>query len=676
MKRTYVTTISLQGKGGLEKGIYQPDGFQLSKNIETSFPIIPIIGNTIGNVEDVKIIVLRTENEDVKDNYEAFLTELEELGISKENVTKISVEENQNKTVGLTMLVRILEEIPEDSLVYADITFGTKPMSAIILSAMNCIENLKDTEVEGIFYGELPRENGKSNWDKAKLYDLTAYKYLTDVIEQLKGFEVSEPIAALKTLLNMQVNDMNKSFNEKEIWDKGEQIDEQFKNLLDVLRAMPKATKEERQYRFEWMKKQPEYNLLVKELMNNLWYSNSHESFYSRLEKRLQKVENYVFSSGEREDGIVSTRKREKDPVVFMEAVKQTIEEYTGVDTKGNVYTFLQSIGLKYNQQALKEAGKNDFQKAGFATEIDTKRLSAILKLMRRVKKICDNTNNYSNIEEILEKCILEDKKSKYTKKEIKLAKKMVEELSLDVLSIDTSVSGEDDEMGTFKDQLEDSKNAYAEIESQDILYALFDTEKNSFDEKWKLITESTGKQDREFIEAFLSKDILIALKLEAVNEEMKKKYEECLEPKCGQWCPRAKCLYDENATEAVSRKRSCFIRYGERAGVKDMGDKEVYHLLEQMGDSFYETILDNTYVQRAYIETVQNYYDLFSKKLKPAKGICDEDIFLFTDAILGNAIGKSKSSISKARNKYKEKTRPMLYQIYKDMFENLFLKE
>ena len=133
---------------------------------------------------------------------------------------------------------------------------------------------------------------------------------------------------------------MNKSFNEKEIWDKGEQIDEQFKNLLDVLRAMPKATKEERQYRFEWMKKQPEYNLLVKELMNNLWYSNSHESFYSRLEKRLQKVENYGFSSGEREDGIVSTRKREKDPVVFMEAVKQTIEEYTGVDTKGNVYRF------------------------------------------------------------------------------------------------------------------------------------------------------------------------------------------------------------------------------------------------------------------------------------------------------------------------------------------------
>lgn len=203
MKRTYVTAISLQGRNGLEKGIYQPDGFKLSKNIETSFPIMPVIASTMANIEDIRIIVLRTENNDVKDNYEAFLEELQELGISKENVTEISIEENQNKVIGLTTLVHILEAISEDSLVYADITYGTKPMSAIILYAMNCIENLKDTEVEGVFYGELPREGGKSNWERAKLYDLTAYKYLADVIEQLKVFEISDPTTALKTLMDM-----------------------------------------------------------------------------------------------------------------------------------------------------------------------------------------------------------------------------------------------------------------------------------------------------------------------------------------------------------------------------------------------------------------------------------------------------------------------------------------
>ena len=77
MKRTYITAISLQGFGGLEKGVYQPDGFQLSKNVETSFPIIPVIASTMVDSENVKIIALRTENQDVKDNYEEFVNALQ-----------------------------------------------------------------------------------------------------------------------------------------------------------------------------------------------------------------------------------------------------------------------------------------------------------------------------------------------------------------------------------------------------------------------------------------------------------------------------------------------------------------------------------------------------------------------------------------------------------------------
>ena len=203
MNRTYVTAISLQGGSGLEKGLYTPEGFQLEKNMETSFPIIPILANTMGCKEDTKIIALRTNNKDVKDNYRAFIEELSEVGISEEQVESIFIEENQSKEIGLATLVRIIEEIPEDSLVYADITFGSKPMSALMLYAMNCIEKIKDTEVEGIFYGELPRSGGQSMWDRAKLYDLTAYKFLTDVVEQLKELEVSDIAGALKSLINV-----------------------------------------------------------------------------------------------------------------------------------------------------------------------------------------------------------------------------------------------------------------------------------------------------------------------------------------------------------------------------------------------------------------------------------------------------------------------------------------
>ena len=203
MVKTFITAISLQGAGGLEKGIYQPDGFQLENNRETSFPIIPIIAENLDNPKDVKIIALRTENNDAKDNYRAFVTELSQMGIAGEQVVPIALAENQSKVVGLTAFMRVIDEIPDESLVYADITYGTKPMAAIILYAVSFIEKVNHSEVSGIYYGELPRANAKSDWERARLYDLTVFKDLSDVIEQLKALEVSDPRAALRKLIGM-----------------------------------------------------------------------------------------------------------------------------------------------------------------------------------------------------------------------------------------------------------------------------------------------------------------------------------------------------------------------------------------------------------------------------------------------------------------------------------------
>ncbi len=201
MKQTFITAISLQGAKGLEKGLYHPDGFSLEENIKTSFPIVPIIKEQMRKKGNVRIIALRTENNDVKDNYQAFLSEVDALGIDEAQVTPISIAENQSKATGMTTLLRIIDTIPDDSLVFADITFGTKPMSAIILYAINFIEKLKDAEVDGIYYGELPRERGISVWERAKLYDLTVFKHLQGIIESLNGLEVSDPTSVLKSLI-------------------------------------------------------------------------------------------------------------------------------------------------------------------------------------------------------------------------------------------------------------------------------------------------------------------------------------------------------------------------------------------------------------------------------------------------------------------------------------------
>lgn len=202
MKKTFISTISLQGKNDLKQVYYEPIGFSLETNKLTNFPIIPIIASNIVRGDDIQIIVIRIKNSDVQDNYAIFLKELNELGISEDQIETILLEEDQRNIFGINMLMELLQLIAEDSLIYADITFGTKPMSALTLYAMNMIEKLKDTEVKGIYYGELPRRNSELKGN-AKIYELTAYKYLSDMVEQLNNLQINDSLGAVKRLLDI-----------------------------------------------------------------------------------------------------------------------------------------------------------------------------------------------------------------------------------------------------------------------------------------------------------------------------------------------------------------------------------------------------------------------------------------------------------------------------------------
>lgn len=203
MIKVYITMISLQGKKGLLRTCYRPQGFELKNNRATSFPIIPIITEDYKKGEEVKVMVIRSDNTDTPDNYAVFLEELAELGISSDQVTEISVKENQDDAAGVRLLLDILDKIPEDSLIRADITFGTKPMSAILLYAMNFVEKLKDVEVEGIYYGEIIRSGGEQVEDGAVLHDMTVFKRLGSTIEQIETMQLEDPQKILHRILNL-----------------------------------------------------------------------------------------------------------------------------------------------------------------------------------------------------------------------------------------------------------------------------------------------------------------------------------------------------------------------------------------------------------------------------------------------------------------------------------------
>lgn len=202
MKKTFISAISLQAARNLKKFTYHPDGFELNNNRETSFPIVPIIAEHMGEQKaDVCVIAILPEGNDAAENFETFKNELWEMGLTDENVKGLSLKGKSNGRNGIELLLQILDAIPNDTLIYSDITYNTKPMSAMVLCAMNLVEKVKDCEVVGIYYGEIPRSNGKAEPEKAALCDITQFKSVLDITNYMEQLEIKDIRSALGYLL-------------------------------------------------------------------------------------------------------------------------------------------------------------------------------------------------------------------------------------------------------------------------------------------------------------------------------------------------------------------------------------------------------------------------------------------------------------------------------------------
>lgn len=444
-----------------------------------------------------------------------------------------------------------------------------------------------------------------------------------------------------------------------------QEFEDKYKHLLDELKSMPRNTKEAKEQRFQWMKSRNEYSEFVADLMN-VWKPDS----YVKLRQRLERNGGALWQNA----GMVTSKKAEEiDPVLFMEATVRSIQSYTGVTQEGKTYNFCQSVGQNYKQSKPEAIAKNDmdaFRTKPLSPERNWVYINKLVRDTIALYSYREGTESLDEvIDEIIDECVNKIKGHSFTKNDIEEAKMRC--LKLDMMEcFDRPLADKDGETlaDTYSEKDKDVDKDFRESVSEQ---SFFESMLVDFEKKWTEVVVSTNKENRELIKAFLSKDLLIQLKLEYVSELVRKRFPEKLEPKCGQWCPCSNCPYQiqKDGTKAYTQRGSCYIRYGEREGCNENGDSEFYQLLKPAEDLFYEHILKNDYVKYAYCEKVEGIDDLYSRKLKGFKPSADdEDVFLFTDKVLGDALGyqKKKDTISKARKKYNTKTKAALYEIFK----------
>ena len=331
---------------------------------------------------------------------------------------------------------------------------------------------------------------------------------------------------------------------------------------------------------------------------------------------------------------------------------------------------FLICVKRNYNQGAKKEADRAYVGMHGVNLDRPKRNCEQIGKLVRALRK--SNVTNLAQLEQLVEKKAAEDA-FPFTKEDIRLVTDWVSKLSQGemFLSLESGVAENDGEKeGTLGDLVTGPEPAWYEGEDHTTLEFL-NALTEHFDENVRIMCGITGKVERDLLKAFLTKDILMELKLKVLPENGT---EITPEPKCRQWCHRVSSC-------PPGKKTGCYARYDAVKKMPPYGDEELYRMLQPMEKALYTRLLHSGYLDAALMH--EDFHDVYANKLypHPSDGMkaseslrspdCARETmnFDFSDATLAKALGKDKGQLSGYRKKYPQ-WKAALFQAFSNEFQ------
>lgn len=201
--KKFIMVCPLQPEGKLNKTKYEVgNNEELEFQDNTSFPIIPVIHSYVEENEEIEVLAILIDNDNARKNLDIFKQEMEELKAKKPfqyTIKEIETPYKETIDTHYELFVKLIEQMEEKNKLYACITFGTKPISNIIMMALNYgYQMVENVTVECIVYGLMNHVEKTS-----VLYDSTSMFYMNQTLNKIQRIKPKNPLNMVKMMLDM-----------------------------------------------------------------------------------------------------------------------------------------------------------------------------------------------------------------------------------------------------------------------------------------------------------------------------------------------------------------------------------------------------------------------------------------------------------------------------------------
>lgn len=212
MKKIVFATLPL--KGGLEKRTYPVDGNALIACEEPIYYAInPAVAHGLKKDDEVKVILLETKGGENAgaENARLFVEELNAFNTVGATISEgiIPTAFDPSKMSFQVLFKALIKELETGAELYADVTYGPKPLAFLLLNVLQFAERFFDCTIANIVYTKVEfekvkREDGSEKSvikaGSERVYDITPLYMLLSFTNAIEPSTGERAIKAVETL--------------------------------------------------------------------------------------------------------------------------------------------------------------------------------------------------------------------------------------------------------------------------------------------------------------------------------------------------------------------------------------------------------------------------------------------------------------------------------------------